>query len=130
KTEPRGAERAGHATRGLELRYAALLRSYVLMGSGTMGAEIADIVNALVEARIAPPDALQLHVACVETLVRGLGNRSARHVVARGDLLAVELMTRLAQRGAAGNSGLVTTNSIRNVAGAAGIDLTAEPPRA
>ncbi len=110
-------------------RYAALLRSYVLMGSGSLSSEIAEIVEGFVAARIAPPDALQLHLECVEKLVKGLGNRSARHVVARGDLLAVEMMTRLAHRNQHASAGGTpawadSALPVRNVSGAAGIDLT------
>jgi hypothetical protein len=40
--------------------------------------------------------ALQLHVAVLEELVQGLGTRSARHVMNRADLLALEVMGHLA----------------------------------
>jgi hypothetical protein len=63
--------------------------------------------------------------------VKGLGNRSARHVVSRADLLAIELMTHLAHRSqrpipVADVSGTSPTASqpLRNVTGSAGIDLS------
>ena len=39
-----------------------------------------------------------LHVQVLEELVRGLGNRSARHVMTRADLLLVEILVHLAER--------------------------------
>jgi hypothetical protein len=39
-----------------------------------------------------------LHVQVLEELVRGLGNRSARHVMTRADLLLVEILIHLAER--------------------------------
>jgi hypothetical protein len=107
--------------------YASLLRSYVLMGSGSLVGEISEMADRLLAARIPPHEALQLHLGCVESLVKGLGNRSARHVMARADLLAVEMMTHLAHRsqavtGAAARS--PATVPLRNVTGTAGIDLS------
>jgi hypothetical protein len=112
-------------------RYSGLLRSYVLMGSGSLASEIAEMVDCFVRAGLPPPEALQIHLACVEKLVKGLGNRSARHVVSRADLLAIELMTHLAhrsQRPAATNSATneadIAAFLLRNVTGSAGIDLS------
>lgn len=111
-------------------RYRALLRSYVLMGSGSLASEIAEIADRFVAASLPPPEALQLHLMCVESLVKGLGNRSARHVVARADLLAIELMTHLAhrsQRASTGNGSAANQAvnlPLRNVTGMAGIDLS------
>jgi hypothetical protein len=39
-----------------------------------------------------------LHLKVVEEQVRGLGNRSARHVMNRADLLVVDVMVHLAER--------------------------------
>ena len=108
--------------------YASLLRSYVLMGSGSLAGEISEMADRLLAARIPPHESLQLHLGCVESLVKGLGNRSARHVMARADLLAVEMMTHLAHRSQA-VSGAPAARSpaaapLRNVTGAAGIDLS------
>jgi hypothetical protein len=108
--------------------YAALLRSYVLMGSGSIASEISEMADRIVAARIPPHEALQLHLRSVEGLVKGLGNRSARHVMARADLLAVEMMTHLAHRSQGTAGAAATTPSaavpLRNVTGTAGIDLS------
>ncbi|MGH7201999.1 MAG: hypothetical protein ACREJB_15455, partial [Planctomycetaceae bacterium] len=77
--------------------YLELLRTSTIMGSGSLGAEIARIAEWLADADVPPGKALALHAERVETLVRGLGSRSARHVIARADLLALELMSHLAE---------------------------------
>ena len=108
--------------------YASLLRSYVLMGSGSLAAEISEMADRLVAARVPPHEALQLHLGCVEGLVKGLGNRSARHIMARADLLAVEMMTHLAHRSqavtGAGTPRTTAAVGLRNVTGTSGIDLS------
>jgi hypothetical protein len=131
--EPTGTQGDG-TPHDFSERYSGLLRSYVLMGSGSLASEIAEMADQFVAACLPPPEALQLHLKCVENLVKGLGNRSARHVVARADLLAIELMTHLAHRSqrAAGASGpaappSVTASPLRNVTGKAGIDLSGQP---
>ena len=97
------------------------------MGSGSLAGEISEMADRLLAARLPPHEALQLHLGCVESLVKGLGNRSARHVMGRADLLAVEMMTRLAQRShtvtGAALSRAPAAVPLRNVTGAAGIDL-------
>lgn len=72
--------------------YHELLRTYVMMGSGSMEAEIARLADVLCAAGLGPRKVFELHLDRVEALVRGLGNRSTRHVMARADLLALELM--------------------------------------
>jgi hypothetical protein len=67
------------------------------MGSGSMAAEISKLAELLAQVAVPPARALELHLQCVETLVRGMGNRSTRHVMARADLLALELMIHLAE---------------------------------
>lgn len=77
--------------------YQELLRTYVIMGSGSMGNEISKLAELIAEAGMTPGEALELHLERLETLVRGLGNRSTRHVMARADLLALELMVHLGE---------------------------------
>jgi hypothetical protein len=77
--------------------YQELLRTYVIMGSGSLGSDIARMADVLGQAGYSPRQALQLHVERVEQLVKGLGNRSTRHVVGRADLLALELMVHLGE---------------------------------
>ena len=77
--------------------YQELLRTYVIMGSGNLGGEIAKLADLLVVAGCGPREALSLHLERVESLVGGLGNRSTRHILARADLLALELMIHLGE---------------------------------
>jgi hypothetical protein len=75
--------------------YTELLRTYVIMGSGSLGREIAQLAELISMAGLSTREALKLHIERVEALVQGLGNRSSRHVMARADLLALELMIHL-----------------------------------
>ncbi|HEY3968201.1 MAG TPA: hypothetical protein VGM05_26800 [Planctomycetaceae bacterium] len=77
--------------------YQELLRTYVIMGSGNLAAEIGKLAELLAQAGLTPREVLDLHLERVERLVRGLGNRSTRHVMARADLLALELMVHLGE---------------------------------
>jgi DNA-binding NarL/FixJ family response regulator len=77
--------------------YQELLRTYVIMGSGNLVAEVTRLAEVLSRAGLSPREVLDLHLARVEQLVRGLGNRSTRHVMARADLLALELMIHLGE---------------------------------
>lgn len=93
-----GAERSAISVPDeIEQFYQELLRTYVIMGSGNLGGEIADLARILAEFRLSPRDTLSLHLERVEEVVRGLGNRSTRHVMARADLLALELIIHLGE---------------------------------
>jgi hypothetical protein len=82
----------------IDSHYHELLRTYVIMGSGSLGSEIDKLARLIVTAQLSPRETLLLHLERVETLVRGLGNRSTRHILARADLLALELMIHLGER--------------------------------
>ena len=77
--------------------YHELLRTYVIMGSGSLKDEILQIAELLAAANLTPGQVLEFHLECVEVIVRGLGNRSSRHVLARADLLALEIMVHLGE---------------------------------
>lgn len=81
----------------LETYYHELVRTYVIMGSGSLAAEIAGLAELLAEAGLSPREAFDFHLLRVDRLVRGLGNRSTRHIMARADLLALELMIHLGE---------------------------------
>lgn len=82
----------------LVAHYRELLRTYVIMGVGNLAAEMDRLAEMLASAEVSAQRAVQLHVAVLEELVEGLGTRSARHVLNRADLLALEVMGRLADR--------------------------------
>ena len=82
----------------LAIHYRQMLRAHVMMGAGNLSAEMAALANLLAEAGVTAPQTMHLHVLALEELVRGLGNRSARHVMTRADLLLVEVLVHLAER--------------------------------
>jgi DNA-binding response OmpR family regulator len=76
--------------------YRELLRAYVVMGVGNLVDEMSSLANLLADAGISARQTMQLHVHVLEELITSLGNRSARHVMNRADLLVVEVMAHLA----------------------------------
>lgn len=77
-------------------RYRDLLQAYVVMGAGNLSREISRLVDLFTLEGISAHDAMQLHIEVLEGMIHGLGRRSARHVMNRADLLAMELMIHLA----------------------------------
>lgn len=80
----------------LVAHYRELLRAYVVMGAGNLADEMTKLANLLTEADVSAQRAMQLHVHVLEELIGSLGNRSARHVMTRADLLVLEIMAHLA----------------------------------
>jgi CheY-like chemotaxis protein len=80
----------------LVAHYADLLRAYVIMGSGNLAAQMRALAGLLVAAGVTPHQTMLLHLQVLEDLIGGLGSRSARHVMTRADLLALEVMVHLA----------------------------------
>jgi DNA-binding NarL/FixJ family response regulator len=76
--------------------YSELLRAQVVMGVGNLSQEMTALATLLADAGISAQQAMQLHVHVLEELIGSLGNRSARHVMNRADLLLVEVMAHLA----------------------------------
>jgi hypothetical protein len=56
-----------------------------------------ELSELLVTSGITPQQTMFLHLQVLEELVRGLGSRSARHVMTRADLLVLEIMIHLAE---------------------------------
>lgn len=77
--------------------YRELLRTYVIMGSGNLFDEMRLLGRILVTAGVSADRALALHLQAVAELVQGLGNRSARHVMTRADLLGLEVLMHVAE---------------------------------
>jgi hypothetical protein len=80
----------------LVAHYRELLRTYVVMGAGNLADELASLAALLADANMSARRAMQLHVRVLEELIGSLGNRSARHVMNRADLLVLEVMAHLA----------------------------------
>lgn len=77
--------------------YRELLRAYVIMGAGNLAEEMAALADVLADGGVSAGQTIELHLQALEELVRGLGNRSARHVMTRADLLALEIVVHLAE---------------------------------
>jgi DNA-binding response OmpR family regulator len=77
--------------------YRELLRAYVIMGTGNLAAEMSQLAELLASAGVSAPQTMQLHLQVLEDLVRGLGTRSARHVMTRADLLVLEVLIHLTE---------------------------------
>lgn len=77
--------------------YREMLRAYVIMGSGNLTGEMTRLAELLATAGVTARQTIQLHVQVLEELIRGLGNRSARHVMNRADLLVLEVMVHLSE---------------------------------
>jgi DNA-binding response OmpR family regulator len=77
--------------------YRDLLRSHVIMGSGTLSSEVHALARVLAQAGFSAQQTAQLHLQVVAELLRGLGNRSGRHLIARADLLIIEVLLHLAE---------------------------------
>ena len=76
--------------------YKELLQAYVIMGVGNLSCEMSALTDRLASTDSSAQLAMQLHISVLEDLVKGLGNRSARHVINRADLLVLEVMGHLA----------------------------------
>ncbi len=72
-----------------------LLRIYVVTGCGSLSEEVSQLVGRLTKCEVTLREALVAHTTAVEELVLGLGNRSAWHVISRGNLLAYELVLQM-----------------------------------
>ena len=81
----------------LQTFYLDLLRTFVVMGCGSLQQEIEQLAGALGRLQLPVSRVVQLHRQALETLLRGRGNRSCRHVLARADMLLIELLARLAR---------------------------------
>lgn len=75
--------------------YQDLLRAYVVMGSGSLNGELRTLANTLAASGVTAQQTLRIHLQVLENAVLSLGNRSARHVMNRADLLILELMMHL-----------------------------------
>lgn len=77
--------------------YRDLLRTYVIMGTGNLADELAPVAASLARINAGGRQVALMHLSVLEEVVRGLGNRSGRHVINRADLLALELLVHLTE---------------------------------
>lgn len=81
----------------LPLIYRELLRTYVMTGTSSFASEISKLAQTFALAHLTPRQVLQLHLDQLELLVKGIGQRSARHIVDRANILCLELMLLLCE---------------------------------
>jgi hypothetical protein len=77
--------------------YRELLRAHAMMGSGVLRNQLHDLAEMLCGARFSSQQALALHLEALTDVVRSLGNRSARHVINRANVMALDLLVQLAE---------------------------------
>lgn len=77
--------------------YAELLKTYVIMGTGSLSRELGTLAEKMTHCGINARQTMAMHVGIVAQLVQELGGRSTRHIMARADLLAMELLVHLAE---------------------------------
>ena len=67
------------------------------MGSGSLREEAAALGEMLSTAGLSSRQAMRMHLQVLGEMVQGLGSRSARHVMTRADLLAMEMLLHLSE---------------------------------
>ena len=73
------------------------MRAYVIMGSGNLSQELNKLSELLSSFDVSATQAIQLHLFVLDEMIHGLGNRSARHVMNRANLLITEMIVNLAE---------------------------------
>lgn len=81
----------------LPLIYREVLRTYVMTGTVNLAVEIRKLAQTFALAHLTPRQVLQLHLEQLEALVKGIGQRSARHILDRANVLCLELMVLLCE---------------------------------
>lgn len=75
--------------------YGHLLRTFCMMGEGTLSTELSQLTKILTTANVTTADVLKMHVEQTRELVDKLGTRGSRHVLVRADLMIIELLIHL-----------------------------------
>lgn len=81
----------------LKCHYRELLRAHVVMSSGNLASEMSQLAESLAAADVSAQQIVRLHTEVLEEMVRGLGSRSARHVMTRADLLVLDVLVHLSE---------------------------------
>lgn len=77
--------------------YREVLRAYVMTATLSCAPEIKKLAQTFALAHLTPRQVLQLHLDQVELLVKGIGQRSARHIMDRANVLCLEVMVLLCE---------------------------------
>ena len=81
----------------LRAHYRELLRIYVMMGSGNLADDLRRLAGLLVAAGVTARQTASMHLDVTAEMIQGLGARSSRHIMARADLLILEVMMHLGE---------------------------------
>ena len=73
------------------------MQTYVIMGAGNLDEELKRLCHVLVTVGVGGRQFMRIHLKAVETMVKDLGMRSARHVMNRADMLAIEVLLSLCE---------------------------------
>ena len=68
---------------------------YVVSGSGNLRTEVGQLTERLTRSEVTLAEALTAYTMAAEDLVRGLGSRTAWHILGRGNLLTCELIMQM-----------------------------------
>ncbi len=80
----------------LSQQYQQLLQCSVMAGLDAVQPELTGFASQLAGAGVSGAGAMNMHLQVLGEMLEGLGPRSARHVIGRGDQLILKLMTQLA----------------------------------
>ena len=78
--------------------YQEILRSYIVMGAGSLTKQLHDVAALLSHNGISARDAMEIHLECVKMLIESNNGRSSRRVMARADELIMELLVHLSEQ--------------------------------
>lgn len=81
----------------LAVHYGELLRSVVILGADNMSDELARFSQVVAKAGVSANQFMALHLSAVESTVQDVGPRGSKHVVSRGDLMAIEVLLQLCE---------------------------------
>lgn len=76
----------------LRIRYAELMRNYIMMSTGNLTHDVQDLAQALTTCDINVTSIMGLHLDSLRNILTHLGTRSTRHVILRADMLRLELL--------------------------------------
>lgn len=79
--------------------YRQLLKTYVLMGTGNLNSEIRDFCAAISEAEIPAERLMAFHLEVLENSLEHFSTKSCQHFMRRAELLRLEVLIHLADRG-------------------------------
>jgi CheY-like chemotaxis protein len=87
-----GTGEAWNPPRTLVDHYQELLQAYVIMGSGNLSRELAQLARIFGGAGIQARQFMRVHLMALDATVTNLGTRSSRHVLNRAAVLALEVL--------------------------------------